>query len=366
MKKKILFFLFSLSGGGAERTVLNIINNLDRDKYESVLVLGTDKNNDYIGLLNKNTRVKFLNCSRLRYCILKLSRCIKQESPDLLFSTINANNIILLLASMFSFRRIPIVIREANNRTQSGSVTFINKITTNILYNVFSDKIIALSKGVKKDLESNFLINESKIKVIYNPVEVKKIQELSKEKVEEFYKADDEKLVISVGRLVEQKDHSTLIKAFSILEKKIKSKLIILGKGSKENELKMLCKKLGVEKNVLFLGFKDNPYKFMRHADLFVLSSQWEGFGHVIVEAMAVGTPVISTDCNSGPREIIKNNQYGVLVPVADVQKMASQMTELLLNEELCKHYSEMGRKRSNDFDTASVTKQYEKVFNMF
>src|SRR5690625_3087537 len=310
MKKKVLFFLFSLSGGGAERTVINVMNNINEEKYEVLLVLGTDKSNDYIDLLKKDIEVRVLHSSKLRYCLWKLAKCIRKEKPDLLFSTINANNIILLLASILSLRKVPTIVREANNRTQSGSVSFMNKGMPNILYNNFSKKVIALSDGVKNDLAKNFHVKENKIDVIYNPIEVDKIKKLSRDEVRELNKNGEERVIISVGRLVEQKDFRTLLNAFSRVSQIINSRLIILGKGPQECELTELSKDLGIEEKVSFLGFKNNPYKYMSKADVFILSSQWEGFGHVIVEAMATGTPVISTNCNSGPAEIIQKDRY--------------------------------------------------------
>lgn len=363
MKTKIMIFIYSLSGGGAERTIVNLINNLNKKKFEVVLVLGTTNNSDYIDLIDDKIKLIILNSKKLRYSLLKLRNCIIKEKPDILFSTINANNIIMLLARLLIFKNIPTIVRESNNRTQSGSVTLLNKLITNLLYNYVASKVIALSKGVKEDLVNNFFIKENKIQVIYNPVEVEKIKQLSKQKLNGFNKNNNEKLIISVGRLVEQKDYPTLIKAFSILEKKVSSRLIILGKGPLEKKLKKICKDYGLEEKVQFVGFKNNPYKFMRAADLFVLSSKWEGFGHVIVESMAVGTPVISTDCKSGPSEIIGKNEYGKLVSVGNAEELSKNIISLLENPTLLDFYSKQGIKRANDFDAKTITEQYEKVF---
>lgn len=364
MKKKILFFLFSLSGGGAERTVVNIINNLDNKKYDKLLVLASSKNNDYIDLLNNDIRIIYLNSIKLRYSLLKLIRCINKEKPNLLFSTINANNIILLLARLLSFRNIPTIVREANNRTQSGTVTGLNKIVTFILYNYISTKVVALSEGVKNDLVKNFNVKKDKIKVIYNPVEIYKINELSKERINDFHRDNKEKIIISVGRLVEQKDYATLIKSFWKVSKKLNARLIILGKGHKKNELINLCNKLKIEDKVLFLGFKKNPYKYMKNADLFVLSSKWEGFGHVIVEAMSLGIPVISTDCKSGPSEIIGVNKYGILVPTENVDELGENIKLLLCEESLLNKYARKGYKRAFDFEATTIIKKYDRLFS--
>lgn len=362
MKKKILIYMQNLVGGGAERTVVNIINNIDKSKFDIVLVIKSEEQNDYLYLLDKTIKIIYLYSTTRMHTIAKLSKVIRNEKPTLLFSTINMNNIILMLSKLLSFKRIPIVLREANNRSQSGTVTMKNKIVTSILYNM-SDIIISLSKGVAEDLKTNFKIRDRKIHIIYNPVDLQKINDLKEEKITDVDFNNDEKIIISVGKLGEQKDYPTLLNAFKIVAESIKAKLLILGKGAEENHLRELTKKMGISEKVLFLGFKDNPYKYMKRADVFVLSSKWEGFGHVIVEAMAVGTPIIATDCNSGPAEIIGNNEYGLLVPVGDFEAIANKIFYVLENKEQYVKYIELGLARTKDFYAPNIVNQYEKVF---
>jgi glycosyltransferase involved in cell wall biosynthesis len=355
--------MYNLAGGGAERTIVNIINNIDKNKFEVTLVIGSNRINDYLYLVNNDIKVIFLHSEKRRQIIFKLNKVIRNEKPDLLFSTLNTNNIVLLLAKLISLKKIPTVIREANNRTQSGSVTFKNKIVTSILYNFCSNRIISLSKGVKDDLTKNFKIKENKIEVIYNPVDIASVKLLKDETISDLDLPMGGKLIISVGKLGEQKDFPTLLKAFEIVQREIDTNLLILGKGADEHKLKDLCKDLGIEKKVHFMGFKDNPYKYMKKADVFVLTSKWEGFGHVIVEAMTVGTPVVATNCNSGPGEIIDNNKYGILAPVLDYKTIAQKIIELLEDEKRRKSYIKAGSGRSSVFDVTNIVKQYESVF---
>lgn len=361
MKKKILFYISQLAGGGAERTLVNIINNLDKNKYDIVLVISENKGNDYIDLIKKDVKIVYLNVDRARYSILRLARVIKQERPSLLFSTINMNNMVLIIANIISLKKIPIIVREANNRTEAGGVTLINKVATHILYNYFADRVISLSNGVKNDLVNNFLINDKKISVIYNPVEIENIQKLMKEKIEDFIISKDEKVIVAVGRLAKQKDFITLIKAFSIICKDCNVRLLILGKGEEERVLKGLCEELKISERVRFMGFKENPYKYMNRADVFVLSSKWEGFGHVIVEAMASGVPVVATDCKSGPGEIIGDDEYGLLVEVGNEYDMAKKIKSVLGDKKISKHYIEKGLERKEVFHAHKITKQYER-----
>ena len=364
MKKKIMFFMFSLAGGGAERTIVNIINNIDKTKFEVMLILGQRKNNEYLDLVSSDVKVQYLDCTRVKYCILKLRKVILKEEPNFVFSTLNPNNVVLTIANMLTFsKKSKVVIREANNRSQSGKVNFPNKILTFLTYNFLADKVIALSHGVKDDLVNSFRISSQKIKVIYNPVEIDKIKRLSNETVEEIINKEKEKIIIAVGRLVEQKDLSTLIKAFALVDSKIASRLVILGIGPLENELKKLSRDLDVANKIIFLGFKKNPYKYIFQSDLFVLSSKWEGFGHVIVEAMACATPVVSTDCKSGPGEIIGDNEYGVLSPVGDVEELARNIIKLLTNETLSNTYVRKGLERATNFKADSITNEYQNLF---
>ncbi|GEL07224.1 glycosyltransferase [Salisediminibacterium halotolerans] len=361
MRKKIMFYIYRLGGGGAERTIVNIINNIDINKFDVILVISTNEGNDYINLLRKDIKIICLYVKRLRNSIPKLKKSIKNEEPDLLFSTINENNIILLLSKVLTFKDIPVIVREANNRGASGRVNIINKIVTKFLYNKFSSQVVALSNGVKEDLISNFQIDKEKLNVIYNPVEIEYIQKKASEKID--FDFDNKKVIVSVGRLTEQKDFFTLIRAFKIILEKEDAKLIILGKGPQKVELINLCKSLNIEENVIFEGFKSNPYKYIKKADLFTLTSKWEGFGHVIVEAMSLGIPVVSTDCQSGPREIIKNNEYGVLVPVTDYKSLAKEMTLLLQDETRNDYYRNKGLERANKFKAQEVTVLYEELF---
>lgn len=362
--KKLMIFMYSLQDGGAQRTIVNVINNIDKSRFEVVLVLGTSNNNIYLEDVNKNIRIVYLECKKLRFTLIKLTSTIKKEKPDVLFTTLNKNNIALLLAKTLSFENIPVIIRETNNRTQSGNVSKINKIITRLTYNYLSKKIIALSVGVKEDLMTNFKVNQEKIEVIYNPVEVNKITKQTLEKVEDVEINAGEKLLVSVGRLVEQKDYSTLLYAFNKVANSVESRLLILGRGPLEKRLKELSEELNISNKVVFLGYKRNPYKYMKMADLFVLSSKHEGFGHVIVEAMASGTSVISTDCKSGPGEIIEDNKYGVLVPVGNIDILAEKIIELLENDDLRKYYEKRGYERAKSFQANLITKEYEFIFD--
>jgi len=353
-----------LTGGGAERTVINIMNYLNKEKFKIIFVLGNKDLNDYSMFIDNDINIKYLNTSRLRYSFMKLRKAIITENPDLIFTTLNPNNILVSITNMSLKNRIPLIIREANNRTQSKKATRLNRFITKYCYNYLSNKIIALSNGVKDDLVRNFYVDDKKIQVIYNPIDLDTINKLKNEEIDDLSIECDEKIIVAVGRLVEQKDYPTLIKAFKIVSEHLKAKLLILGKGPLENELKTLVHALGIDEKIIFKGFKNNPYKYMKKADLFVLTSKWEGFGHVIVEAMACGTPVISTDCNSGPKEIIGENQYGVLVKVSDYEQLAENIINLFKSDSQRTQYILKGYERVNNFKASDIILKYEQAIS--
>lgn len=361
--KKVLFYMYNLAGGGAERTVINIINNLDKDRIKPILVIGSKTNNDYLYLINKNIKIIQLDCKRHRESLWKLAKVIKKEEPDLLFSTLNMNNIVLTGSRLLTFKKIPVIVREANTRSEVGNISLVNKILTYISYNHIASQVISLSNGVKDDLVKNFNVNEKRIQVIYNPVDITNIEEKKKEGITDFEKNKDQKVIIAVGKLGRQKDYPTLLKAMKKVSEKKNVKLLILGKGPDEKELKQTCFDLDISDRVTFLGFKNNPYKYIYQADIFVLSSIWEGFGHVIVESMAVGTPVVVTDCKSGPAEILKEDEYGILVPTKNPEILSSKIIELLDDEKKYNMYKERGFQRANDFNVHKIVNQYETVF---
>ncbi len=358
---KILIFMQALKGGGAERTIINIINNISRDIFEVVLVIGNSEVNDYSSYMEKDVRVITLDSKRLRYSFFKLRKVIVDENPDLLFTTMNQYNIFISLVNTTIFNRPKLVLRESNNRSQSKKISILNRLLTRISYNILSDGIVALSLGVKEDLINNFGIKDKNIRVIYNPIDLKSIKELKFENVNDFEKKEDNKNLIAVGRLVKQKDYPTLFKAIRILKKKYSVNLLVLGTGVLKNELQKMVIDLGIQDEVIFKGFVKNPYKYMFNSDLFILSSRWEGFGHVIVEAMASEVPVIATDCKSGPSEIITDKKNGRLVTVGDFLELSEVIEELLLKD--TEKYIYEGIKRAEFFDAEKITKEYQKYF---
>ena len=198
-----------------------------------------------------------------------------------------------------------------------------------------ADIIIAVSNGVAKDLNKIFPKSSSIIHTIYNPTVTPEITQKAKSPVmlpPWSHKENSSPIILSMGRLQLAKNHFMLLKAFSIILKNRDAYLVIIGEGPERKKLETFSEKLGVKKNVYFYGFQLNPFKFMSKSQVFALSSNFEGLPNVLIEAMACGTPVVSTDCPSGPKEILEDGKHGHLVPVNDHFSMAKAILYSLEN----------------------------------
>lgn len=367
--KKIIFFLPALVGGGAERTIVNIANQIDRKSYKVYLmVIDTPNEGKYkdeysqfvredVEVINLELAITKRNYPRILWAIVKK---VNQIKPDIVMSTMLRPNELLSLASLFFRKSIKVVLRESNNRV-AREYSWIERKYIRFMYGKLANRTIALSKGVKRNMVENFGINEKNISVIYNPIDIQNIEAQMRQK--ELLLEYSGIKIINMGRLTPQKDQKCLIKAIGIVKEQIDCKLYILGKGELEENLKSLVHSQRLDEYVEFMGFQKNPYEILAQGDLFVLSSGWEGFGHVIVEAMVAGIPVVSTDCDYGPGEIITDGYNGVLSPVGDEKELAKHILEIVKDREKMKQFSIRGKERSKDFSVEKIVKQYEAIF---
>jgi glycosyltransferase involved in cell wall biosynthesis len=218
-----------------------------------------------------------------------------------------------------------------------------------------ADIVAGCSSAVADDIAELSGLPRERVHVIYNPTDPE-IEAKAQEPIEHpWFNNSKIPVILCVSRLDPQKDLPTLIRAFSIVRKERPAKLAILGEGSERAKLEALVKELGLEGDVRMPGFVDNPFKFMKRATVFALSSRFEGFGMVIAEALAVGTPVVSTDCPSGPAEILGGGKWGKLVPVGDHEKLAEAILETIENPPDREKLEERGR----DFSLDRIGQQY-------
>jgi glycosyltransferase involved in cell wall biosynthesis len=273
-------------------------------------------------------------------------------------------NIITVFACLGLKRGFKVIICEhihTENFLKYEKFSGFKKILIKFAYNK-ADKIVAVSKGIKKVLEEKFYIASDNITVIYNPIPLEEIKVKMSAPVEcKFFSEGNNSIIIGVGRLERQKRFDILLKAFELTIKEVNSaRLIILGQGNLEKELKKLAVNLKIDSQVYFGGFQANSYAWLSKAALFVLSSDYEGFPMSILEAMACGIPVISSDCLTGPNEIIVNGENGILVPPDDVGALAKKMLILMKDPLLRNKLSCNGQKRAEDFEMGKIISQYE------
>ncbi len=231
-----------------------------------------------------------------------------------------------------------------------------------------ANAVVAVSKGVERDTRAYLDLPQDMMKTIYNPVAAREIKNLSEESPEhDWFDNRDVPVVLGIGRFVQQKNFPLLVRAFAELRKKRPVRLVLLGGDESSDEqtrhkaeLEELADELGVAEDFDMPGYKENPYPYFRRASVFALSSRFEGFGNVLVEALFCGCPVVSTDCPSGPAEILRDGEFGHLVPIDDAKSMADAL-DAILDEKID---SRMLRARGEEFSVDQAVNNYNELFS--
>jgi glycosyltransferase involved in cell wall biosynthesis len=327
-------FLRGLYEGGAERVMLNLARAFIERGLKVDLVLARAEGS-YMVQLPPGIRLVDLKAQWIPSSLPKLVGYLQRERPATLLTALHYPCEIALWAKRLSGVSTRVVVSEHNTLSQEAqriaqTSVRLTPLAAKLFY-PWADGIVAVSHGVAKDLANITGIPLERIHVIYNPVVVPEVFAKAQESVAHpWFQSGEPPVILGVGRLYPQKDFSTLIRAFAYVRQVHPSRLVILGSGPEQPQLESLVHELGLEQEVALLGFVQNPYAYMARAGVFVLSSAWEGLGNVLVEAMAVGTPVVSTDCKSGPAEILANGKYGLLTPVGDTKAMAQAILSVL------------------------------------
>jgi glycosyltransferase involved in cell wall biosynthesis len=385
-RKRIAFLIPTLYGGGAERVTSELSSNIP-DDIAQYLVLFEDKiSYPYkasLIVLNADSSISrnlFVKLGQILKRFIRFRRVVKMIKPDTVFSLLqgNAVNMLVKLSLPASGYRAVISERTATSNIElitKGLYGFLNRTIMRMLYNR-ADSIIAVSEGIREDLSANFGIKKDKIRVVYNPVDTDKLCMLAGEDVAHpWFSAKDMPVIINMGRLTAQKNQKDLLTAFLEVRKKTSCRLVIIGEGDLKDELVKLSEALGIASDVLFLGFQKNPFKYISRSDIFVLSSSFEGFPNALAESMAVGCPVISSDCPTGPREILAPGtqglsdpgtpvyaRYGVLFKAGDIKAMTSGIERLLEDNGLRADYARLGRSRMMDFNIKKTVENYMEI----
>ena len=329
----------ALRGGGAQRIMLNLARGFSERNMRVDVVLANAVG-QYLDEVPSGVRIVDLKSERVLTCIPKLITYLRKERPAALLSTLGHANIAAAWASRVSGVSVRLLLRVESTYSRSfteapGIHTYLRRQFIKLCY-PWSDGIIAPSQGVAQDLVKSIKLPKELIHVIYNPVIKPELYNKAKESITHPWFADGEPpVLISVGRLVDAKDFPTLIRAFAIVRKEINVRLLILGEGEKREMLEALVEKLAISEDISLPGFVKNPYAYMLRSAIYVLSSKWEGLPNSLIEAMALGIPIVATDCESGPREITNGGKYGRLVPVGDENALAKEILEVLKNNNI-------------------------------
>jgi glycosyltransferase involved in cell wall biosynthesis len=270
--------------------------------------------------------------------LLPLTRLLRRLRPDAVLSTLVESNFLAIAAARLAQTEARVVIREANTLSQAllRNPRRIKRLTGRLIPYIYpkADAIVASSQGMQHDLTANFRIPPHKIRRIPNPLPLAWTRQHAQAPVQHpWFAAGQPPVVLSVGRLERAKDFATLIRAFAKVQAQREARLLILGEGSMRPQLETLVRQLGLSECVALPGFDPNPFRYMARAKVFVMSSVYEGFPNVLVQALACGCPVVSTDCPSGPSEILNGGAYGHLVPVGDADALAASILKVLQGE---------------------------------
>lgn len=314
--------------------MLNLADGFAARGYPVDLVLSlTD--GPYLAQVPTSLSVVDLGASRTIASMPGLVRYLRREAPTVMLSALNRANLLAIWARFLSRAPTKIVVSERNTlsidaeNAPNWRARIMPALSTR--FYSYADDIVAVSGGVADDLARVTGLPRERIRVLYNPVVTPALQEkLAAPLDHPWFAAGQPPVILAVGRLSEQKDFSTLIRAFKQVRDSRPARLLILGEGDRRAELEALVQSLQIAEDVSMPGWVENPYPYMKRASMFVLSSRWEGLPGVLIEALYAGIPLVATDCPSGPREVLADGEYGQLVPVADVNALAHAMGKVL------------------------------------
>jgi glycosyltransferase involved in cell wall biosynthesis len=356
-RKKVLFLLPSLTGGGAERVFTTLLRHLDRTRFEPHLAL-LQAQGAYMGDIPKDVPIHDLKVSRVRYALPKILRLIWKMRPQTILATMGHLNIALICAKPFFPPDTKLLVREAVIpsalfREENKNVRIWGWLYRHIYKR--ADKIVCLSDSMVADLVENFAIPREKLVRIYNPVDTEKVREIAEMGSNPFNGTGPH--LVAAGRVCRQKGFDVLISAMpAVLRRFPDAQLFILGEGPLEVELKAQAQALEVQEKVFFLGFQVNPWLYLKHARVFVLPSRYEGLPNVLLEALALGTPVVVSDCPGGIREIRESVGNMAVVPPENPDVLAEAIIRVCGSP--APAIESLGR-----FDLQQVVSEYSNIF---
>lgn len=357
----VAFYIPDLTVGGAERVTVNIANGFAERGYRVDLVLST-RTGENLQSVSETVRVVDLQTPSVPALgvlasVPGLRSYLRRERPAVLFSAMTYANVAAVLAAAAAGVETKVIPTEHNMfGTKRGAKERVTRTLARRLY-PRADHVVAVSDGVADSVRLGTDVDPEDVSVLYNPMDIGSIREAAHEPIDdEWLTSPAFDTIVTVGRLEAQKDHETLLRAFErVHAERPNARLVLVGTGSRLSELRALSADLGLEDVVSIPGYVENVYPYIRLASAFALSSRHEGLPTVLIEALACGCPIVSTDCPSGPREILDGGVYGRLVPVGDPDALAEGLLTTLASE------PDPDRlvARAAEFDTAPVIDRY-------
>ena len=368
MKKKVLFFIpfFQAKGGGLPKVASTLALKF-ADEYDiSIITLFHYQEKypykgKYFTLKVKNYYTGAI--SKLIY----LQKLIKSISPDIIISFMTYTSF-WIIPIMYLFKiDAPLIISINSNPESQYRKRFYFKYLMKFLYPLKKlTAVVPVSKELKSILYKKYRINKSKIIPIYNGVDIEKIKQMALEKIDNYEKVFNNPNIIkfiTVGRLSKEKGHKYLIEAFTKVLKEIpNSKLFIIGEGRIRLQIEKMIQERNLNNSVTLMGFLHNPYNYISRSDIFVLPSLSEGLPYALIEALICKIPIVSTNCETGPKEILENGKYGILTKVADSDDLAEKMISLAKDEKIRAHYSKISHQRIEIFDTKHFIEKWKEL----
>lgn len=352
---RIALLLPDLRPGGAERVNLGLAEEFVARRIPVDIVVGRAQG-ELVSEAERHCRIIDLQAQRLREMVRPLARYLEEVRPAAVLASMWPLTAIASFCNVVTGSKARLVLVEHTTLSHSAGLGWhgklINRVFGRIVYG-FADAVVTVSGGVRADLVKRTNLTRQ-VSVIHNPLRYLNLTGEADGDLLSWWGAETAS-VLSVGSLKAAKDYPTLLRSFRRFSESNSARLMIIGEGDLRGELETLIASLGLSERVRLAGFVADPGPYFARANLFVLSSAWEGFGNVIIEALAAGVPVVSTDCPSGPAEILENGKYGRLVPVGDPEALAAAMAEALDAE----HDRDMLRARGAEFSVERAADQY-------
>lgn len=354
----ITILLPDLRGGGAERVMLDLAREFSRRGHQVEFCL-MQASGEFLAEAQLEFAVVDLAAARTRILAIPLARYLRRRKPDAVIANMWPLTSAAVIGRALSQHRCRLILVEHNTLSRQyaswGRRHAWSMGASMATTHRFADVVAAVSTGAAEDTARLARLPNSRVEALYNPIPQRpRPGPRAMEIADALWNCPPGDRILTVGSLKDQKNHSLLLRAFARTPG-TRSRLMLLGQGENEGILRAVASDLGISDRIIFAGFHRDPSPFYATADLFVLSSDYEGFGNVIVEALACGCPVVSTDCPSGPAEILENGRFGRLVPVGDAEALAVAISEALAAE----HDRELLRRRAEDFSPERAADKY-------